>query len=212
MIGKLIAKIRKDKKLSKAFLARESNLDTGYITHLEFGDRNPSHKALQKLCDCMEIPYQPIMYTYDKELTAEHVGYDILSKICYDKILAVNNIDTLIPCPQNMKSASLAIRITDDSMEPKLPIGSYAFVEFNTPLDNRDIGLFEYQNKYIFRKLIVRQDGITLRALKEGIADIKVKNDEHIYFLGKVLGTNDIWYFFSYFYIFFIKTLDYIFF
>ncbi len=192
MLGKLIAKIRKDKRVSKAMLARMSNIDTGYLSHLEKGDRNPSHKSLKKICDCLEIPYQPLMYTYDKELTSEQLNYNVVDKICYDKIMAINNIDTLISCPLNMKTASLAIRIPDDSMEPKLTSGSYAFVEFNTPLDNKDIGLFEYQNKYIFRKLIIRQDVLILRALKEGIPDIKVNYNEHIYILGKVLGTNDI--------------------
>lgn len=192
MLGELIAKIRKDKKVSKAMLARESSIDTGYLSHLEKGDRNPSHKSLKKICDCLEIPYQPLMYTYDKELTEEQLSYDIVNKICYDKIVAINNIDTLITCPTNMKTASIAIRVPDDSMEPKLTSGSYAFVEFNAPLENKDIGLFEYKNKFLFRKLIVRQDILILRALKEDIPDIKVNYSEHIYILGKVLGTNDI--------------------
>lgn len=191
MLGKLIAKIRKDKKISKSLLARESHMDTGHLSHIEKGDRNPSHKSLKKICDCLDIPYQPLMYTYDKELTQEQIDYNIINKICYDKIIAVNNIDSLISCPSDIKTASLAIRVPDDSMEPKLTSGSYAFVEFNTPLNNKDIGLFKYENKYIFRKLIVRQDTLILRALKDGIQDIKV-NDDKIYILGKVLGTNDI--------------------
>lgn len=192
MLGELIAKIRKDKKVSKAMLARKSNIDTGYLSHLEKGDRNPSHKSLRKICDCLEIPYQPLMYAYDKELTEEQLNYNIVDKICYDKIIAVNNIDTLISCPSNMKTASLAIRIPDDSMEPKLTSGAYVFVEFNTPLNNKDIGLFEYKNKFIFRKLIIRQDVLILRALKEDIPDIKINDVENFYILGKVLGTNDI--------------------
>ena len=32
-------------------------------------------------------------------------------------------------------------------MEPKLKKDTYAYIEFNTPLDNRDIGLFSYNNK-----------------------------------------------------------------
>lgn len=192
MLGELIAKIRKDKKVSKAMLARESHMDTGHLTHIEKGDRNPSHKSLRKICDCLDIPYQPLMYAYDKEFTKEQLDYNITDKICYDKIVAVNNVDSLIMCPSNMKTASLAIRVPDNSMEPKLTSGSYAFVEFNTPLENKDIGLFNYKNKYLFRKLIIRQDILILRALNEDFEDIKVNFDEPIYFLGKVLGTNDI--------------------
>lgn len=192
MLGELIAKIRKDKKISKAMLARESHMDTGHLTHIEKGTRNPSHKSLKKLCDCLEVPYQPLMYAYDKEFTQEQLDYNIVNKICYDKIVAVNSIDSLVVCPPEMKTASLAIRVKDDTMEPKLTSGSYAFVEFNTPLDNKDIGLFNYKNTYIFRKLIIRQDYLILRALKDGVPDIKVGYNEPIYILGKVLGTNDI--------------------
>lgn len=192
MLGKLIAKIRKDKKISKALLAREAHIDTGHISHIEKGDRTPSHKSLKKICDCLEIPYQPLMYTYDKEFTQEQLDYNIENKICYDKILAVNRIDTLIQCPKEMSSASFAIRVPDDSMEPVLTAGSYAFVELNTPLNNRDIGLFSYKNEYILRRLIIRKDSLILRALKDGIKDIKISVDEPLLILGKVLGTNDI--------------------
>lgn len=192
MLGKLISKIRKDKKISKAMLAREAHIDTGHVSHIEKGDRTPSHKSLKKICDCFEIPYQPLMFTYDKELTQEQLDYNIEDKICYDKILAVNKIDTLIQCPKNMRSASLAVRVPDDSMEPSLTAGSYAFVELNTPLNNKDIGLFNYNNEYLFRKLIVRKDFLILRALKEDIPDIKIKFNDPLIMLGKVLGTNDI--------------------
>lgn len=192
MLGELIAKIRKDKKISKALLAREAHIDTGHVSHIEKGDRTPSHKSLKKICDCFEIPYQPLMYTYDKEFTQEQLNYNIENKICYDRILAVNKIDALIQCPENMRSASLAIRVPDDSMEPILTTGSYAFVELNTPLDSKDIGLFNYKNEYLFRRLIVRKDNLVLRALKDDILDIKVSSDEPLLILGKVLGTNDI--------------------
>ena len=192
MLGKLIAKIRKDKRISKAMLAREAHIDTGHISHIEKGDRTPSHKSLKKICDCLEIPYQPLMFTYDKEFTQEQLDYNIENKICYDKILAVNKIDALIQCPKEMASASLAIRVPDNTMEPILTSGSYAFVEINTPLNNRDIGLFNYNNEYFFRRLIVRKDYLALRALKEGIPDLKISFDEPLIILGKVLGTNDI--------------------
>ena len=192
MLGKLIAKIRKDKRISKAMLAREAHIDTGHISHIEKGDRTPSHKSLKKICDCLEIPYQPLMFTYDKEFTQEQLDYNIENKICYDKILAVNKIDALIQCPKEMASASLAIRVPDNTMEPILTSGSYAFVEINTPLNNKDIGLFNYKSEYFFRRLIVRKDYLVLRSLKEDIPDIKVSSDEPLIIIGKVLGTNDI--------------------
>ena len=132
------------------------------------------------------------MYTYDKEFSPEQLNYNIESKICYDKIWAVDKIDALIQCPKEMRSASLAIRVSDNSMEPILTCGSYAFVELNTPLDNKDIGLFNYKNEFIFRRFIVRKDSLILRSLSSDVPDIKIDFDEPIIILGKVLGTNDI--------------------
>lgn len=192
MLGELIKKIRKDKRISKALLAREAHIDTAHISRIENGDRTPSHKSLKKICDCFEIPYQPLMFAYDKKFTQEQLNYNITNKICYDKILAVNKIDTLIQCPENMRTASLAIRIPDDSMEPILTTGAYAFVELNTPLNSKDIGLFNFKNQYLFRRLIIRKNFLILRALKNDIPDIKIDFDEPLLILGKILGTNDI--------------------
>ena len=69
MIGDILAKIRKDKKISKTDLAKVTNINVGHLTHIEKGERNPSHKALKTLCLALDVPYQPLMYTYDKELT-----------------------------------------------------------------------------------------------------------------------------------------------
>ena len=40
---------------------------------------------------------------------------------------------------------------------PKFNIGTYVYVEFNAPLDNKDFGLFEYNGECIIRKFIIRQ-------------------------------------------------------
>lgn len=192
MLGKLLAKIREDKKLSKALLANMADIDSGHLSHIEKGDRTPSHKSLKKLCDSLEIPYQPIMYTYDKKVSKSQLDYNIMDKICYNKIVAVDNVDCLVDCPANMRSATLAVRVSDNSMEPILPSGSYAFVELNTPIEHKDIGLFEYKNKCFIRKFIIRKDCIILRALKEGFDDIRINNNETFFILGKILNINDI--------------------
>lgn len=192
MLGKMISQIIKNKKFSKAQLSREAHIDKGHLAHIEKGDRTPSHKSLKKICDSLEIPYQPLMYTYDKTLTQEHFDYDITEKICYDRIWAFNKIDALIHCPENMRSASIALRVPDDSMEPMLTSGSYAFIDLNSPLDNLDIGLFLYENQCVIRKFCVKREGLVLRALKKDIPDIKIKDTEPFIILGKVLGSNDM--------------------
>lgn len=187
MLGHLISLIRKTQRISKASLAKDSDIDVGFLAHIEKSERTPSHNSLRKICDCLDIPYQPLMYAYDKNISKEQLDSGILNHICYDRIVAVSNIDSLIFCPEDKETASLAIKVNDDLMEPALSFNSYAFVELNSPLSNKEIGLFFYNNKCLFRKLIIRKDGIVLRALKKDIADIKVSELDSFYILGKVL-------------------------
>ncbi len=190
MLGEMIAFIRKDKNLTKAGIARGTNINTGHLTHIEKGERNPSHKVLKTMCKTMGIPYRPLMYTYDKELTEEHLSYKVVSHIPYDKIPTFDALGSLIDCPASYPGASIAVKINDTSMEPKLKKDSYAYIEFNTPLDNRDIGLFSYQGQLLIRRFIIRKDGVVLRAEDKEIKDICLDPKEEFYIVGKVLGTN----------------------
>ena len=89
-----------------------------------------------------------------------------------------------------MPNASIAIKINDDSMDPKLKKDSYAFLAINTPLENKDIGLFSYKGNLLVRRFIIRKDDIALRAEKKEIEDICITKDDEFYIIGKILGTN----------------------
>ena len=62
MIGDMIAKARKEKGMSKTELARLTDINIGHLTHIEKGERNPSHKALKNICKALNIPYQQLMF------------------------------------------------------------------------------------------------------------------------------------------------------
>ncbi len=193
MLGHMIAYIRKDRKLTKAGISRGTNINTGHLTHIEKGERNPSHKVLKNMCKTMGIPYSPLMYTYDKELTEEHEGYKIESHIGYDKVLAVDILGNFIDCPLSAPGACIAVKMNDNSMEPKIKKDSYAYIEFNSPLDNKDIGLFFYQNQFFIRRFIIRKDGIALRSENRvDIPDICLDpKADKFYIVGKVVGTTE---------------------
>lgn len=193
MLGHMVAYIRKDRKLTKAGISRGTNINTGHLTHIEKGERNPSHKVLKNMCKTMGIPYSPLMYTYDKELTEEHEGYKIESHIGYDKVLAVDILGSFIDCPVTAPGACLAVKMNDNSMEPKIKKDSYVFIEFNSPLDNKDIGLFFYQNQFYIRRFIIRKDGIALRSENRvDIPDINLDpKADKFYIVGKVIGTTE---------------------
>lgn len=190
MIGYMISRIRNDKNVAKSELSRRTNINIGHISHIEKEERNPSHRALKSICRALEVPYQPLMYTYDKVFTEEQKELNMQDHIAYDKVLAVSSLDSFITCPLDLPSASLAVKITDKSMEPRLEEGCYAFVEFNSPLDNKDIGIFEYNDKVIIRRYVIRKDTLVLRADNKEFSDIVLNPDDDYTIIGKVIGTN----------------------
>ena len=190
MIGDIIARIRKEKRISKTDLAKETGINIGHLTHIEKGERNPSHKALRTICKALEVPYQPLMYTYDKYLSDDQEFYKAPNRIAYNKVLAVDSIHSFMECPANLPSAALAIKVPDNSMEPKLPKDVYAFVELNSPLNNREIGLFEYDGKVLIRRFIVRRDKLVLRADNKDFEEISIYENDQFNIIGKIIGTN----------------------
>lgn len=190
MIGDILKNIREEHNLSKADLARLTGINAGHIAHIEKEERNPSHRALKTICRALEIPYQPLMYAYDKYFTEEQKLNNMPNHYSYNKVLAVSSLDSFIECPLDLPSAALAFKITDEAMMPKLLPGMYAFIEFNSPLESRDIGLFEYDGKLIVRRLVVRKIGMVLRADNKDFPELPLDENINYTIVGKVLGTD----------------------
>ena len=188
MIGDMLSKIREDRKVSKTTIANETNINVGHLTHIEKGERNPSHKSLKALCDSLNVPYQPMMYTYDKKLTEEQKEYKVVNHIKYDSIPMYDNLSGFAHVPKEFSSASMCLKVSDDSMSPKFNRNDYVFIELNSPLNNKDFGLFEYKGTCIIRKFIVRKNDLVLRAEQDSIPDIILTPNDNFYIIGKVLG------------------------
>ncbi len=73
-------------------------------------------------------------------------------------------------------------------MEPSLEKGSYAFVELNSLLDNKEIGLFNLNNKILIRRFYNKKGKITLKADNSEISNIDVKSSDNFYIIGKILN------------------------
>lgn len=188
MIGDMIAKVRKEKGMTKTELAKLTEINIGHLTHIEKGERNPSHKALKNICRALDIPYQQLMYTYDKQVSEEQESYGFINHISYDKVLAVSNLQGFIDCPSNMPSATLAVKMSDDSMEPKLKKGSFAFIEFNSLLDNKEVGIFDVNGKILIRRFVIRRGKIILKPYNKSFEEIEIKDTDKFYIVGKVLN------------------------
>ena len=188
MIGDMIAQIRKQKGMTKTELARLTDINIGHLTHIEKGERNPSHKALKNICHALDVPYQQLMYTYDKKLNEEQESYGFIKHISYNKVLAFDNIHDFIDCPSETPSASIAIKLKDKSMEPSIKLNEYVFIEFNSLLNNKDIGLFKVNNKIVIRRFSSRKGNIILTADNKDFEPIHVGDSDEFYIIGKILG------------------------
>lgn len=186
MIGDMLAKIREEKGMTKTELARLTDINIGHITHIEKGERNPSHKTLKSICAALDIPYQQLMCTYDKTVKEEHERYGLVNYIPYNKVLAVDNINGLIDCPTEASTSSIALKVSDNSMEPTLEKDSYVFVEFNSPLDNKDLGVFCLNDEIIIRRFIAKKSKIILKTDNKKCEDVQITSDDDFYIIGKI--------------------------
>lgn len=182
----MLAKARKDKGITKTDLANSTDINIGHLTHIEKGERNPSHKALKIICKALNIPFQPLMFTYDKEINEEHVSYDVTEHISYNKVLAIDKIGGFIDCPAKIPSSAYAVKVFDNSMEPTFQKNSYVFVEPNTPLVSKDYGIFELNGSIIIRKFLVKKGKISLKADNKEIEEYKILPEDKLYIIGKV--------------------------
>lgn len=186
MIGNMISKIRKEKGITKTQLSNKTNIDIGHLTHIEKGERNPSHKALKSICSSLNIPYQQLLYTYDKTLSEEQIEYGYINHISYNKIPAISKIDEYISCPSDFSNASFAYKIPNQAMAPMFKEGNYAFVEINGLIENKAIGLFKLNDEYLIRRLIYKKDKFLLRADNKDFKDITINSRDEFQIIGRI--------------------------
>lgn len=186
MIGNMIEMIRKEKNMTKTKLSELTGINIGHLTHIEKGERNPSHRALYSICKALEIPYEELAHTYDKELSDDQKKYNYIKYISYNQVPVFSGLEDFIDCPANFSNASFAYKIPDNSMAPVFETGSTAYVEIAGLLSNKEIGLFKVDNKFVVRRFLYRKNDIILRAEDKSIEDIKISEIKDFKIIGKI--------------------------
>lgn len=186
MIGNMIEMIRKQRNMTKTKLSELTGINIGHLTHIEKGERNPSHRALYSICQALDIPYEELSHTYDKELSEEQKKYNYINYISYNQVPVFSNLEDFIDCPAKFSNAAFAYKVPDNSMAPLFEKDSTAFIEIAGLLSNKDIGLFKVDNKFIIRRFLYRKNDIVLRAEDKSIDDIKISELENFKIIGKV--------------------------
>ena len=187
MLGYLLSKIRTDRKMSKTRLSELTNINIGHLSHIEKGERVPSHKALREISKALDIPYKNLMHAYDHDLNDDQIKYGAANHVLYTKIPIFGSLLGFTKCDFDTSNADFAIFINDESMSPKFALGSFVLVEQNAPLSNRDYGVFMYNDKILIRRFIIRKNDLVLRAEDPNISDIILVNSDNFYIIGKIL-------------------------
>ena len=183
-------RLEKTDGITKVELAKRTGINIGHITHIEKGERNPSHKALRLITNAIGLPYFILTSLYDKEITEDDKKTNMIDHLTYNKVLAIDSYSQFIECPASIPNASVAIKIQDDIMDPILEKGTYAFLELNVPLKNREIGLFKYNDNLLIRKFIIHKDEIILKAENKKYEDIILNKNSNFTIIGKIICQN----------------------
>ena len=71
-------------------------------------------------------------------------------------------------------------------MSPMIKENSYVFVELSGLLKHKDIGIFNYNNEILIRKLYYKKDHFVLKANDKKIKDITVYDTDDFEIIGKI--------------------------
>lgn len=186
MLGSLLTRIREDKGLSKTTLAELTKINVGHLTHIEKGERKPSTAALRDICKALDVPYLPVSYAYERELTEEQKRYKLIDCIPYNKVPLVSNIESMIDCPAKFPNASLAFVMKDDAMKSSAPKGSTLFLEYNVIPLHRELGLFIYDGNYLVRRIVYRKNKVVLKTDNLLSKDIVIEDNSKFTIIGRV--------------------------
>lgn len=188
MIGKMLEKIRKEKKITKSELSKKLNIHLGHLIHIEKEERNPSFKTFKNICSYLNVPYTLLLGLYDTQQDDESLKYNIYDHLNYNKILLINDYQ-LIDCPNNSANSSFAMYMYDDSMQPTIENNQLILIELGAPLNHKDIGLVLFNNKTILRRFIVRKNHILLKPDNRSYQDIVISKDDEFKIIGKITDT-----------------------
>lgn len=154
-----IAKLRKEKNLSQAQLAKETGLTRQAISLYEIGKREPKLETWLKLADFFDVPIPYLQGLNDtKESTAEELFSKYLDTLKDGQIIDVDNLD-------------LSVYFHDDWLKRYFAFSSIFLNK------DKDKYLIEMQNSIQNRKYF-EGFSVTLRKLLEMFLNATTNHDE----------------------------------
>lgn len=186
MLGKMIKNVRLKRGLKLNQLARMTDIDIGHLSHIEKAERFPSYKALKQICNALDVPVAQFLNYTGKTLNEEQEEYGYVDYIPYG-LIPVVEVKKYVESPKNTDKNIMGVIVKDNSMEDKIKKGSTIFVEFYTPVNTKDVGMFSVNGDILIREFRLKGDKITLKAYNKEYKDIDIKDEDDFKIIGRMV-------------------------
>jgi transcriptional regulator with XRE-family HTH domain len=122
-IGRRVRALRQKRSLTQAALASRANLNQGFVSEIERGNRNPSHTTLQVLAKALAVPASALVAgPYDAASLCEDVKeLPMFADVPRDGLDANRDGAKTYPVPRHLwRPDRYVLRLTSQSLEPTL--------------------------------------------------------------------------------------------
>ena len=187
MIGKIIKEERLNKNIKLSDLAKAVDIDSGFLTHIEKGERNPSRTVLSRICKELNLSYDFMLSLLENSLGETSAEYDVTKYTPAKKVLYAENL-LLMDYPESNESISFITKMIDTSMEPQISKDDLILVKYTSLIEDGDICIAELNGKLIIRRFCNSRSGIKLQATNKSFKTISINNKtDSLNIIGKII-------------------------
>lgn len=216
MIKDRLAKVRKEKKLSREKLAEIAGVSTSTITFLENG-RNESSKFLVEIANALGVSAEWLMYGESRSIPttlevapipntaslgkpSDNVYVPVISWVAAGSFSNIETvpIDDLIkwvPCPVPHSKNTFALKVVGVSMEnpngkPSFEDGDIIYVDPEKEPENKSLVIvtLDGSSQATFKQLIIELDGKYIQPLNPNWHEQIIKINGNATINGVVIG------------------------
>lgn len=195
-IGNKIRHYRKMKKMTQEELGKLIGTKKATISNYETGYRSPNQDVLFDLAEALDVSINDLFPPTEAKNMMPVTGLEripVLGKIaCGDPITAIENISEYREVPKDYldyHGELFFLEATGDSMEPKIPNGSYVLCRKQEDVESGEIAavLVNGDEETTLKKVIKQGKTILLQPLNEDYAPYIVTEDNPAKIVGKAL-------------------------
>jgi repressor LexA len=176
-IGKRIKTLRLRKPMTQAFLANEVDVEKRTIINYEKGNTEPTLEMIEKIARVLEV--SPDYIRYGKPTSTRIPVYGKVSAgIPLD---AIEDIIDFEEIPEHWENSYeyFALKVSGDSMEPRMYSGDVIIVRKQSDINSGDIAVILVNGQdATIKKVIKSHNGITLQPLNFKYQPVFYSNDD----------------------------------